>query len=58
MEHIFLGVQLCIKISIFSEVCKICYIYHPTLDNSLYCVSVVPGAQQRWQTSVFLGCQL
>ena len=35
MEHIFFGVQLCIEISIFSEFCEICYIYHPALATGL-----------------------
>ena len=35
MEHIFFGVQLFIKISISSEFCEICFIYHPTSGNSL-----------------------
>ena len=36
----FFGVQLCIEISIFSVFCEICYIYHPTLGNSLAIVTV------------------
>ena len=32
---IFFGVQLYIKISIFSEVWEICYIYHPALAAGL-----------------------
>ena len=35
MEHICFEVQLCIKISIFSEFCENSYIYHPTLSYSL-----------------------
>ena len=41
MEHVFSGVQLCIKISIFSDFLAICYIYHPTLGNSQLNVQLV-----------------
>ena len=35
MEHIFFGVQLCIKISIFNEKSDFCYSDHPEITPGL-----------------------